>query len=111
MLNALTALLRQSPPHRRAVEVVRARRPLWVRGPGQTEKAYLLAALLADLEAEAAPADGTGGAALLVLPSREAAERLAEDLALFAPAAAERVVLYPVWETLPADGDRPTLVA
>ena len=67
---------------------------MWVQGPAGAEKAYLLGALLADPEVAVETT-------VIVLPGRDAAERLAGDLPLFAPALADRLAFSPYWEGTP----------
>jgi len=104
MLNGLLPLLRESSAYARIREAVRERRPLWVQGPAGAEKAYLLTALLTD------PAAAITTAAL-VLPGRDAAERLAGDLTLFAPELSERLVFSPYWDATPFSRSEPALDA
>ena len=94
MLSGLLPLLRESPPYARIRGAVQERRPLWVQGPAGAEKAYLLGALLADPEVAVETT-------VIVLPGRDAAERLAGDLTLFAPALADRLAFSPYWEGTP----------
>ena len=58
----------------------------------------MLAALAADLDL---PASGT---VLVVTPSRDAAERLHDDLLTFLPELDGRLVVYPQWSVGPEDG-------
>src|SRR3990172_4763658 len=94
MLSGLLPLLRESPPYARIRGAVQERRPMWVQGPAGAEKAYLLGALLGDPE-------GAVETTVIVLPGRDAAERLAGDLTLFAPALADRLAFSPYWEGTP----------
>src|SRR3990170_1479903 len=94
MLSGLLPLLRESPPYARIRGAVQERRPMWVQGPAGAEKAYLLGALLADPEVAVETT-------VIVLPGRDAAERLAGDLTLFAPALADRLAFSPYWEGTP----------
>jgi transcription-repair coupling factor (superfamily II helicase) len=64
------------------------------------EKAFLLAAVLTDPELAAETA-------VLILPSRDAAERLADDLSLFAPHLGERVSLSSSWDGAPSGQAQP----
>src|SRR3989304_3879126 len=88
MLSGLLPLLRESPPYARIRGAVQERRPMWVQGPAGAEKAYLLGALLADPEVAVETT-------VIVLPGRDAAERLGGGLPLFAPALAGRPALSP----------------
>src|SRR3989304_5330330 len=94
MLSGLLPFLRESPPYARIRGSVQERRPMWVQGPAGAEKAYLLGALLAAPEVAVETT-------VIVLPGRDAAERLAGDLTLFAPALADRLAFSPYWEGTP----------
>ncbi len=100
-LHGLLPLLRQVDPYNQLLDAVRTRRHPWVVGPAGAEKAYLLAALAEDL---AVPGPG---AVLLVTPSHDAAERLHDDLLTFAPSLAGAVLMFPQWDVLRTDGERP----
>src|SRR3972149_6650124 len=104
MLSGLLPLLRESPPYARIRGAVQERRPMWVQGPAGAEKAYLLGALLADPEVAVETT-------VIVLPGRDAAERLAGDLTLFAPALADRLAFSPYWEGTPFVRAQPSLDA
>ncbi len=104
MLNGLLPLLRESPPYALIRGALRERRPTWVQGPAEAEKAYLLASLLTNPEAGV-------GTAVIVLPGRDAAERLAGDLTLFAPELADRLGFSPYWEGTPYIRTQPSLDA
>jgi transcription-repair coupling factor (superfamily II helicase) len=99
MLSGLLSLLQESGPYAAIRAAVRAPRPAWIQGPSGAEKGYVLAALLAD------PAVGAQ-TVLIVTPTRDAAGRLADDLALFAPDLHDRTILWPSWDGL-ASADRP----
>src|SRR3989304_359448 len=94
MLSGLLPLLRESPPYARIRGAVQERRPMWVQGPAGAGKGYLLGALLAGPEVAVETT-------VIALPGRDAAERLAGDLTLFAPALADRLAFSPYWEGTP----------
>jgi len=100
-LHGLLPLLRQVESYNRLLEAVRARRSPRVVGPAGSEKAYLLAALAEDM---AVPGSG---ALLLVTPSHDAAERLHDDLLTFAPSLTGAVSVFPQWDGLRTNGERP----
>ena len=104
MLSGLLTLLRESPPFAQIRDAVRQHRPLWVLGPAGAEKAYLLAALITDHEAPLQTV-------LVVLPGRDAAERLAGDLVVFDPDLAQRLAFSPYWEGAPYEREQPSLDA
>ncbi len=99
MLSGLRSLLQESGRYAAIRAALAAPRPVWIQGPSGAEKGYLLATLLAD------PAAGAK-IVLAVSPTRDAAGRLADDLALFAPELHDRTVLWPSWDGL-ASADRP----
>ncbi len=100
-LAGLLPLLRQQDSYRTLLDAVRARRHPWVVGPAGAEKAYVLAALAGDLHVPGP------GAVLLVTPSHDAAERLHDDLLTFAPELGGALSLFPQWDQLRGDGERP----
>src|SRR5436309_1222036 len=105
----LLPLLRQQEPYNRLLDLVRRGSHPWVVGPAGAEKAYLLAALAEDL-AVPGPVAGSEkgrGAVLLVTPSHDAAERLHDDLLTFAPSLAGAISVFPQWDALRTDGERP----
>src|SRR5438093_564631 len=105
----LLPLLRQQEPYNRLLDAVRRGSHRWVVGPAGAEKAYLLAALAEDL-AVPGPVAGSEqgrGAVLLVTPSHDAAERLHDDLLTFAPSLAGAISVFPQWDALRTDGERP----
>ena len=97
-LRGLLPLLGSQPNFARVLDAVRAGAWPWVTGPAGSEKAYLLAALADALELTAS------GTALIVTPSRDAAERLHDDLITFLPELDGRLVVYPQWSIGPDDG-------
>lgn len=100
-LIGIVSLLRELPAYSRAVTALRAGRHPWVVGPAGSEKAYLIAALAEDLGLPG------NGAVLLITPSHEAADRLHDDLLTFLPRLEGHLFLFPQWDTLRLDGDRP----
>src|SRR5713101_7707179 len=100
-LHGLLPLLRQQRSYSQALEAVRQHRHPWVVGPAGSEKAYLLAALAGDLQIP------QSGAVLLVTPSQDAAERLHDDLLTFAPALEGTGSVFPQWDHVRSDGERP----
>ncbi|MGH2454089.1 MAG: transcription-repair coupling factor [bacterium] len=91
MLSGLLSLLRESHAYAAIHETVAAPRPAWIQGPAGAEKGYLLAALCAD--------PGLAlQTVLIITPTRDAAGRLADDLALFSPDLRERTILWPSWD-------------
>src|SRR5436309_2446620 len=105
----LLPLLRQQEPYNRLLDAIRRGSHPWVVGPAGAEKAYLLAALAEDL-AVPGPVAGSEqgrGAVLLVTPSHDAAERLHDDLLTFAPSLAGAISVFPQWDALRTDGERP----
>ena len=105
----LLPLLRQQEPYNRLLDLVRRGSHPWVVGPAGAEKAYLLAALAEDLAVPGAVAGSEQGrgAVLLVTPSHDAAERLHDDLLTFAPPLAGAISVFPQWDALRTDGERP----
>src|SRR5437870_4850433 len=115
----LLPLLRQQEPYNRLLDAIRRGSHPWVVGPAGAEKAYLLAALAEDLAVPGPVAADPGlprgvadpeqrrGAALLVTPSHDAAERLHDDLLTFAPSLAGAISVFPQWDALRTDGERP----
>src|SRR5437773_2006911 len=105
----LLPLLRQQEPYNRLFDAVRRGSHPWVVGPAGAEKAYLLAALAEDLAVPGAVAGSEQGrgAVLLVTPSHDAAERLHDDLLTFAPSLAGAISVFPQWDALRTDGERP----
>src|SRR3989304_355299 len=91
MLSGLLPLLRESPPYARIRGAVQERRPMWVQGPAGAEKAYLLGALLADPEVAVETT-------VIVLPGRDAAERLGGGHPHFSPSLPGRPASSPFWE-------------
>jgi transcription-repair coupling factor (superfamily II helicase) len=91
-LHGLLPLLRQQESYNQLLDAVRRRRHPWVVGPADAEKAYLLAALAEDLHVPGP------GAVLLVTPSRDAADRLHDDLLTFAPALDATIAVLPQWD-------------
>ena len=109
-LHDLLPFLRQQEPYKRLLDAVRTRRHPSVVGPAGAEKAYLLAALAEDLLVpgpRAADPEQRRGAVLLVTPSQDAAERLHDDLLTFAPTLEGAVTIFPQWDLLRLDGERP----
>ncbi|HXF81673.1 MAG TPA: transcription-repair coupling factor, partial [bacterium] len=104
-LSALLPLVREQPFYKQALDAVRAGAHPHLVGPAGSEKAYLLAALAEDL---ALIAQGT---VLVAAPSREAADRLHDDLLGFLPELDARLIVYPQWEPLPAGDGRPAAEA
>ncbi|HEU5298215.1 MAG TPA: transcription-repair coupling factor [bacterium] len=100
-LRGLLSLVREQPFYRQALDAVRAGARPWLVGPAGSEKAYILAALAGDLELTAE------GTVLIVTPSREAADRLHDDLLGFIPELESRLVVYPQWEIIGTDEGRP----
>jgi len=99
-LRGLFPVLREQPSYNQVLEAIRTGAHPWVVGPSGSEKAYVLAALGGDL---GLTADGT---VLIVTPSREAADRLHDDLLAFIPELEQRLIVYPQWEVLPSDEGR-----
>jgi transcription-repair coupling factor (superfamily II helicase) len=101
-LSALLPVLReQLSYHKLRASLQEQRRP-WVVGPGSSEKAYLLAALGDDLGLTAS------GGVLIITPTRDAAERLYDDLLGFVPQVESRLMLFPSWEMQgPTEGRMP----
>jgi transcription-repair coupling factor (superfamily II helicase) len=97
-LRGLLPVLGAQPSYARILLAVRAGARPWVVGPAGSEKAYLLAALAADLELAAT------GTALIITPSRDAADRLHDDLITFLPELEDRLAVYPQWSVGPEDG-------
>ena len=100
-LIGLLPLLRQLPNYKQLLSAVRTGHHPWVVGPDGSEKAYLLAALAEDLGLP------RNGAVLLITPSHEAADRLHDDLLSFHPGLEGGLLLFPQWEALRFDGERP----
>ncbi|MDQ7844155.1 MAG: transcription-repair coupling factor [Armatimonadota bacterium] len=100
-LRGLLPPLREEPSYKQALDAVRSGTRPWLVGPTGSEKALVLAALAGDLDLIA---DGT---VLIVTPSREAADRLHDDLLAFLPELEERLIVYPQWEIFTADDGRP----
>lgn len=97
-LRGLLPLLGAQPNYNQVLEAVRMGAQPWVVGPAGSEKAYVLAALADDLELAAS------GTVLVVTPSRDAADRLHDDLITFLPELEGRLVVYPQWSVGPEDG-------
>ena len=97
-LRGLLPLLGGQPEYNQALEAVRAGRRLWVVGPAGSEKAFVVAALAHDLDLAAS------GTVVIVTPSRDAADRLHDDLITFLPETEDRLVVYPQWSVGPEDG-------
>jgi len=100
-LRGLLSPLREQPSYHHALASVRAGARPWVVGPAGSEKAYLLSALAGDLGLTA------DGAVVIVTPSREAADRLRDDLLSFIPELEPRLLIHPQWEILGTDEGRP----
>ncbi len=100
-LHGLLPLLRQQHSYHQLLDAIRQRRHPWVVGPAGSEKAYLLAALARDLQVP------QPGAVLLVTPSQDAAERLHDDLLTFAPELEAIGSVFPQWDHMRSDGERP----
>ncbi|HLA24405.1 MAG TPA: DEAD/DEAH box helicase, partial [bacterium] len=97
-LRGLLPLLGAQPSYNQVLQAVRKGAQPWVVGPAGSEKAYLLATLADDLELTAS------GTVLVVTPSRDAADRLHDDLITFLPELEGRLVVYPQWSVGPEDG-------
>jgi transcription-repair coupling factor (superfamily II helicase) len=101
-LSALLPVLREQPSYQNMLASLRAQRRPWVVGPGSSEKAYLLAALGESLHLT------DRGGVLIITPSRDAAERLHDDLLTFVPQLESRLMLFPHWEMQgPYEGKMP----
>jgi len=100
-LGGLLPLVREQPWYKQALAAVRTGTRPWLVGPSGAEKAYLLAALAGDLGLT------ERGSVLIVAPSREAADRLHDDLLSFIPELESRLLVYPQWEPLAPEGERP----
>ena len=100
-LTGLLPLLRQLPNYKQLLSAVRTGRRPWAVGPTGSEKAYLLAALADDLGLPSA------GTVLVITPSRDAADRLHDDLLAFLPALERDLFLFPRWDVLPFDQGPP----
>ncbi len=97
-LRGLLPLLGAQPNYNQVLRAVRTGTLPWVVGPTGSEKAYLLAALANDLDLAAS------GTVVVVTPSRDAADRLHDDLITFLPELDGRLVVYPQWSVGPEDG-------
>jgi transcription-repair coupling factor (superfamily II helicase) len=97
-LRGLLPVLGSQPHYNQVLQAVRAGARPWVVGPAGSEKAYMLAALADDLGLT------PSGTVLTVTPSRDAAERLHDDLITFLPELDGRLVVYPQWSVGPEDG-------
>src|SRR3990170_8803677 len=97
-LRGLLPLLGTQPTYSQLLQAVRAGVQPWVVGPTGSEKAYVLATLADDLELTGS------GTVLVVTPSRDAADRLHDDLVTFLPELEDRLVVYPQWSVGPEDG-------
>src|SRR5712692_8552254 len=109
-LHDLLPFLRQQEPYKRLLDAVRTRRHPSVVAASFKKKTYLLAALAEDLLVpgpRAADPEQRRGAVLLVTPSQDAAERLHDDLLTFAPTLEGAVTIFPQWDLLRLDGERP----
>ncbi|HEY6104208.1 MAG TPA: CarD family transcriptional regulator, partial [bacterium] len=91
-------VLGSQPNYNQLLEAVRVGGRPWVVGPSGAEKAYVLAALADDVGLTAS------GTALVVTASRDAAERLHDDLITFLPELDGRLLVYPQWSVGPEDG-------
>src|SRR3972149_7668035 len=100
-LRGLLPLLGAQPSYNQVLQAVRKGAQPWVVGPAGSEKASLLATLADDLELTAS------GTVLVVTPSRDAADRLHDDLITFLPELEGRLVVYPQWSVGP-EGGRPS---
>ncbi|MBI4277865.1 MAG: DEAD/DEAH box helicase, partial [Armatimonadetes bacterium] len=97
-LAGILPLLRRRPEYASLLAALRDSPPgPWAVGLGGAQKAFLLAGLLDDLHLPAR------GSVLVVTPTREAAERLQDDLLAFLPDLEGRVRVFPYWEVLPHD--------
>ncbi|HLE78240.1 MAG TPA: transcription-repair coupling factor [bacterium] len=101
-LTGLLPFLRELSPYNQALAAVRAGRHPWIMGPNAAEKAFVLAAMARDLHL---PVEGP---ILVATTSRENADRLHDDLLAFLPDLEPHLLSLPYWETLPADGSRPS---
>ncbi|MBI2247233.1 MAG: hypothetical protein HYU65_04785, partial [Armatimonadetes bacterium] len=101
-LFALLPVLREQPSYKKLSASLRAHRRPWVVGPSASEKAYVLAALGDDLGRTAS------GGVLVITPTRDAAERLRDDLLAFLPDLEPHLTLFPNWELQgPNEGNAP----
>ena len=101
-LSALLPVLREQPSYHKLSASLRAQRRPWVVGPAASEKAYVLAALGDDLGLT------SSGRVLVISPTREAAERLHDDLLAFLPDLESHLTLFPNWEMQgPSEGKVP----
>jgi transcription-repair coupling factor (superfamily II helicase) len=104
-LSGLLALLRGLPEYARILSALRDGRHPQVVGPARAEKAYLLAALAADLNL---PQEGW---VLVLCPSQDAAERLHDDLLTFRADLEGRTRIFPQTDLLRPDEPAPPQVA
>jgi len=97
-LRGLLPVLGAQPNYTQVLQAVRSGGQPWVLGPAGSEKALVLATLADDLEVTAS------GTVLVVTPSRDAADRLHDDLITFLPELESRLVVHPQWSVGPEDG-------
>lgn len=91
-LTSLLPLIRQLPSYKQVIALLHAGRRPGVVGPAGSEKAYLLAALADDLGRAAS------GAVLVATPTRDAADRLHDDLLAFLPDIESGLTIFPQWD-------------
>jgi len=100
VFDGLLTLLREAPEYKQILETLAAGRRPSVLGPGGSAAAYLIAALAADQTAGAR-------SVLIIAPSQDAAERLADDLKALLAGTDRSPVVYPQPPTPPEAGRGP----